>query len=170
VAWNLEDCVGFNTGIFRKAINMTKLRSASLVLALGAISVLPACSDMFGGDRSRTTTVAATPQPVANATVRQVQDKLKQQGYYKQGPVDGIWGAGTMTSVQAYQRDHNLTASGQLDVPTLKSLDVADINSAVSNPPPSTTTDTRPVAPSDTGPRYDTAPATGPNGAVAAPR
>jgi peptidoglycan hydrolase-like protein with peptidoglycan-binding domain len=76
----------------------------SLILAVGAISVLPACSSMFGNDRSRTTvTPVASTQPVANGTIRQVQDKLKQQGYYKQGPVDGVCGPGTMTAVQGYQ-------------------------------------------------------------------
>jgi peptidoglycan hydrolase-like protein with peptidoglycan-binding domain len=151
-----------------------KMRSTAFVLALGAISMLPACSNMFGDDHSRSTSVAPTPQPVANATVRQVQDKLKQQGYYKEGPVDGVWGPGTMTSVAAYQRNHNLTVSGQLDVPTLKSLDVADINNSATNPPISdATTDTRPIPPTNPAPtdgRYNTSPATGPNGSVAAPR
>jgi peptidoglycan hydrolase-like protein with peptidoglycan-binding domain len=146
--------------------------SASLLLAIGAISVLPACSNIFGGDRSQSTStpVASTPQPVANGTVRQVQDKLKQQGYYKEGPVDGVWGPGTMTAVQSYQRDHSLGGSGQLDVPTLKSLNVADINSTTSNPSPA---DSRPVAPNDTAPNGNSnssTPATDPNGNSTAPR
>jgi N-acetylmuramoyl-L-alanine amidase len=76
---------------------------------------------------------------VAPATVRQVQSKLRDDGYYKQGPVDGVWGSGTQTSVQSFQRDHNLTANGQLDLPTLQALNLANnttTNSADNNPPP----------------------------------
>jgi peptidoglycan hydrolase-like protein with peptidoglycan-binding domain len=124
---------------------MIKSASAPILIAIGAVLALPACSKMFGGDQPRSTSAPATAtaaQPVASDTVKQVQDKLKQQGYYKQGAVDGVWGAGTMTAVQNYQRDHDLTSSGKLDVPTLKSLNVADINSSASNPP--TTNDTTP--------------------------
>lgn len=122
---------------------MIKARNVHLVLALAAVAALPGCSDMFGnrGSGARSA-AAAAPQPVANDMVRQVQDKLKNDGYYKTGAVDGVWGAGTMTAVQNFQRDHSLTPSGQLDVPTLQALNVAN-----TGPAPNTTTPANPNAP-----------------------
>ena len=82
---------------------------------------------------------AAVSQPtVAPDMVRQVQAKLRDGGYYKQGSVDGVWGAGTEASVRSFQRDHNLTANGQLDVPTLQALNLSgpSANTAANNPPP----------------------------------
>jgi peptidoglycan hydrolase-like protein with peptidoglycan-binding domain len=108
-------------------------------IAIALLAGLGACSDMMGGS-SRAPRQAAVTQPtVAPATVRQVQSKLRDDGYYKQGPVDGVWGSGTQTSVQSFQRDHNLTANGQLDLPTLQALNLANnttTNSADNNPPP----------------------------------
>ncbi|MBN8930093.1 MAG: hypothetical protein BGO51_07220 [Rhodospirillales bacterium 69-11] len=113
---------------------MIKPRNIHLVLALAAVAALPGCSDMFGnrsgGGSQGSSAAAAAPQPVANEMVRQVQERLKNDGYYKTGAVDGVWGSGTMTAVQNFQRDHNLTASGQLDVPTLRALNVANTGNA----------------------------------------
>jgi peptidoglycan hydrolase-like protein with peptidoglycan-binding domain len=80
--------------------------------------------------------------------VRQVQSQLRDGGYYKQGPVDGVWGAGTENAVRAYQRDHNLTSNGQLDVPTLQALNLAGGTSTTGNPNPPATqpTNTYPAA------------------------
>jgi peptidoglycan hydrolase-like protein with peptidoglycan-binding domain len=149
---------------------MTGSWGTRCILALSLVSALPACSYLPGHDRAATP-VATAPQPVANSTVRDVQDRLKQQGYYKQGPVDGVWGAGTMTAVEAYQRDHNLTASGKLDVPTLKSLNVADINNTAGYPSGSAAPATAVPNDTTTGPtstsRDNTTPLTGPNGTTA---
>ena len=105
---------------------MIRARNVSLLAAIGAIALLPACSDMMGGRSSSASSAAAAPapQPVANAMVKQVQDRLQHDGYYKQGAVDGVWGSGTMNAVQAFQRDHSLAATGQLDVPTLQALNI----------------------------------------------
>jgi peptidoglycan hydrolase-like protein with peptidoglycan-binding domain len=134
---------------------MLKTRNVQLLLLFGVVSALPACSGMMGNrtSGSASSSVAAAPQPVANDMVRQVQGRLQQDGYYKQGAVDGVWGTGTMNAVQAFQRDHNLSASGKLDVPTLQALNITDSgnNPAPTNPNPST--DARP---------YNTTPSTAP--------
>lgn len=150
---------------------MSRARTVHFLLALGAISVLPACSDMMGS-RSAATAPAA-PQPVANAMVKQVQERLQHDGYYRQGAIDGVWGTGTMTALQAFQRDHGLSATGQLDVPTLQALNVTDTGN---NPPAtaatasaSTPANTSPVPPNSPAPN-STAPATTPSGSIAAPR
>jgi len=109
---------------------MLKWRILPCLTALGTLTILPACSSMMGGSGSRTetstyhrTAEAASP-PVAPATVKQVQTRLQQDGYYKTGNVDGVWGPTTETAVQKFQQDHQLSASGKLDVPTLQALNV----------------------------------------------
>ena len=69
--------------------------------------------------------------------VKQVQSKLRDDGYYKQGAVDGVWGSGTEYAVRSFQHDHNLSSNGQLDVPTLQALNVSGVGSeaAPSHPP-----------------------------------
>ena len=107
--------------------------AASLLVSLGA------CSNLMGNDNAAPhPTAAATQPPVAPEMVRQVQSKLRDDGYYKQGPVDGVWGAGTEASVRSFQRDHNLAANGQLDVPTVQALNLTSspVNSAANNAPP----------------------------------
>ena len=107
--------------------------AASLLVSLGA------CSNLMGNDNAAPRpTAAATQPPVAPEMVRQVQSKLRDDGYYKQGPVDGVWGAGTEASVRSFQRDHNLAANGQLDVPTVQALNLTSspVNSAANNAPP----------------------------------
>ena len=111
---------------------MIRARNVTAALAIAALAALPACSkidSMMGRSTGGTAASRAVAQPVANDMVRQVQARLQQDGYYKQGMVDGVWGAGTMNAVQAFQRDHSLDASGKLDVPTLQALNIADTGS-----------------------------------------
>jgi peptidoglycan hydrolase-like protein with peptidoglycan-binding domain len=119
---------------------MISARNVHILFALGALTALPACSNMMG-NRSSTASAstAPAPQPVANDMVKQVQGKLQQDGYYKQGNVDGVWGAGTMNAVEAFQRDHNLSATGKLDVPTLQALNITDTGNNPSNNNPTPT-------------------------------
>jgi len=110
------------------------------VIAIGLLAGLGACSN-FDSRGSAPQSTAATQPAVAPDVVRQVQSKLRDDGYYKQGPVDGVWGAGTQASVRSFQRDHNLTANGQLDVPTLQAMNLASSwtpNSATNNTPSNT--------------------------------
>ncbi len=152
---------------------MSRARNVHLLLTVGAISLLSACTNID----SRSAAVApAPPQPVASAMVKQVQDRLQHDGYYRQGAIDGVWGAGTMTAVQAFQRDHSLSASGQLDMPTLQALNVADAGNGPAGSPASAATGPTASA-SPTSPNsapnantYNTAPATTPPGSTAAPR
>ena len=119
-------------------------------VAICLLTGLGACSGMMGGSGSSgSRTVAATQPTVAPEMVRQVQSKLRDGGYYKQGPVDGVWGSGTENAVRSFQHDHNLTSSGQLDVPTLQALNL--------NNPPAGYNDTAPVRSTD--PNYNPPPA-----------
>ncbi len=102
-------------------------------VAVGLLSGLGACSHMMGSNshRSEPAAQAAPVEPtVAPEMVKKVQSKLRDGGYYKQGAVDGVWGDQTQTAVRSFQHDHNLGSSGQLDVATLKALNVTDTGQA----------------------------------------
>ena len=116
-------------------------------VAIGLLASLGACSNMSnmfggGGGSSERPRMAATQPAVSPDTVKQVQSKLRDSGYYKNGPVDGVWGAGTESAVRSFQHDHNMNASGQLDVATLQALNVTPSSStspnaqSQNNPPP----------------------------------
>ena len=126
---------------------MSMMRSGltSVVLATVVVAGLGACSkmsNMMGGGAAQHGT--ATAPSVAPDMIRQVQSKLRDGGYYKQGAVDGVWGTETETAVKSFQRDHSLTNSGQLDLPTLQALNVTGAAPAAmtSSTPASTTVGT----------------------------
>ena len=54
---------------------------------------------------------------------KSVQEALKNAGYYS-GPVDGKIGSGTKSAVEAFQRDHSLTADGVVGRQTWDKLKV----------------------------------------------
>lgn len=73
-------------------------------------------------------------QGSTGATVKKVQQKLKNWGYYK-GKVDGIFGKGTREAVKYFQRKNGLTVDGIVGNKTLKALGLATggTNNAVAN-------------------------------------
>ncbi len=68
--------------------------------------------------------------------VKKLQEALKEQGLYSQ-KVDGVYGRGTRTAVQAFQRANGLTADGVAGPKTLEKLYGS---SGVSSPESSSTT------------------------------
>jgi peptidoglycan hydrolase-like protein with peptidoglycan-binding domain len=121
-------------------------------IALGLLAGLGACSNFDSHGAVPQSTAMAEPA-VAPDMVRQVQSKLRDDGYYKQGPVDGVWGSGTQASMRSFQHDHNLATNGELDVPTLQALNLAS----------NWTPDTASNRPTPTQPNYNpTTPATPP--------
>ena len=54
--------------------------------------------------------------------VKQAQCLLHRAGYSRVGPIDGIVGPKTRGAVMAFQRDHNLMATGHLNRRTLAML------------------------------------------------
>ncbi|MGE0224561.1 MAG: peptidoglycan-binding protein [Acetobacteraceae bacterium] len=120
---------------------MIKTRNVPVLLAAAALISLSACSDnssLFGGNRQASSagsggsgsTALAAPA-VSSDMIREVQERLKNDGYYRQGNVDGIWGTDTQSALTAFQRDHNLNTTGQLDIPTLLALNVGRQQPAV---------------------------------------
>jgi peptidoglycan hydrolase-like protein with peptidoglycan-binding domain len=111
------------------------MRTLHYGVAIALLAGLGACSNMMGSRTASTPTYAPRPvaaeQPtVAPGMVKVVQSKLQNDGYYKQGSVDGIYGSGTEAAVRSFQKDHNLTTNGELDVPTLQALNVANAPTA----------------------------------------
>jgi peptidoglycan hydrolase-like protein with peptidoglycan-binding domain len=132
-------------------------------LAVGLLAGLGACSHMMDSSRNNQ---APAPPPAAMASpvvapdmIRQVQATLQTDGYYKHRPVDGVYGRGTETAVRSFQKDHNLSSSGELDAPTLQALNLpngsaAANNTATAQPSPPAT---QPMASSSTPPPANTA-------------
>ena len=57
-------------------------------------------------------------------TVRQIQTKLKQWGYYS-GTVDGVYGSGTEKAVRFFQQKNGLTVDGKCGAKTLAALGIS---------------------------------------------
>lgn len=55
--------------------------------------------------------------------VRRAQGALKEQGYYE-GEADGVMNSRTSSALRAYQREHNLQETGDLDPQTATSLGI----------------------------------------------
>jgi len=55
--------------------------------------------------------------------VRRAQGQLRDQGYYE-GEADGVMNSRTSSALRAYQREHNLQETGDLDPQTAKSLGI----------------------------------------------
>jgi peptidoglycan hydrolase-like protein with peptidoglycan-binding domain len=68
-------------------------------------------------------TTAQTPPPdrLQSSSVRALQARLGSLGFYS-GPVDGVWGQGTESAVEKFQRSRGLQADGQLGPATVTAL------------------------------------------------
>jgi len=71
------------------------------------------------GEASPSASPAAVLSPTGD--IAAAQQRLKDRGYYA-GPVDGAMGPRTAAALRAYQRDHGLHATGQLDAQTASAL------------------------------------------------
>jgi peptidoglycan hydrolase-like protein with peptidoglycan-binding domain len=65
----------------------------------------------------RSSPVPANPAQIRPEQIRMVQMRLRQMNMYE-GDVDGTWGQALQTSMENFQRSHQL-ATGSLDRPTL---------------------------------------------------
>jgi len=60
-------------------------------------------------------------QQTSQSEIQQAQQQLKSQGLYR-GAVDGVMGPETQTALMAFQREHSLPQTAQLDQQTLSAL------------------------------------------------
>jgi len=80
--------------------------------------------------RSDSDTQSASPTlPLSSPEmVRRAQTALKDQGYYE-GEADGVMNPRTSSALRAYQREHRLSETGDLDPQTAKSLGIVGTSS-----------------------------------------
>lgn len=71
-------------------------------------------------------------QGSSGSTVKTIQSKLKNWGYYK-GAVDGIFGSKTKEAVKYFQRKNGLTVDGIVGNKTLKALGISTGSSSSSS-------------------------------------
>ncbi len=72
--------------------------------------------------------VAALRQGSSGATVKKVQQKLKNWGYYS-GSVDGIYGKNTVAAVKLFQKKNGLTVDGIAGTKTLAAMGITSSGS-----------------------------------------
>jgi peptidoglycan hydrolase-like protein with peptidoglycan-binding domain len=101
-------------------------------LLAGAVSALPAAA--------QTAPPLVYVQPMPPQSVQQVQDRLRQTGFYN-GRIDGVWGADSQSALERFQQAHQLQVTGQFNQATAATLGL-DPNMMVSTsaaapwPPP----------------------------------
>jgi peptidoglycan hydrolase-like protein with peptidoglycan-binding domain len=81
----------------------------------GTVNAGEAIGDFFDADVDR--------EGIDADDVKEVQQALMDKGYYN-GPIDGVTGDKTRSSLREFQQDNDLAATGRVNAATLKRLDV----------------------------------------------
>jgi peptidoglycan hydrolase-like protein with peptidoglycan-binding domain len=117
------------------------MRSVTLAMLTTVALCLPAAAQQNGGSpvpQGRTNAQNQDADPAMSGTmlsenlVRMLQQTLTNRGFLVGAP-DGKWGPKTKEALQEFQRSQNLSASGQIDQPTLARLGV-NISPAIGGP------------------------------------
>ena len=96
-----------------------KLKFLTLIIMVIAVF---SCVGIYSSSQNVQTAYAAVyKQGSTGSTVKTIQQKLKNWGYYK-GNVDGIYGSKTKEAVKYFQRKNNLTVDGIVGPKTLSAL------------------------------------------------
>lgn len=99
-----------------------------LCLALALIFII----NIFVICLAQTADAATYQRGSSGTTVKQIQTKLKNWGYYS-GSVDGIYGSRTESAVKSFQAKNGLTVDGKAGPRTLQALGIADTSASGSN-------------------------------------
>ena len=75
---------------------------------------------------------AVLKQGSTGSTVKTIQQKLKNWGYYT-GAVDGVFGAKTTAAVKYFQRNNGLTADGIVGAKTLAAMGISSSTSGATS-------------------------------------
>ena len=92
--------------------------------ALGVITYSANYSAYQNSFLAQSQEVAVFKQGSRGETVKKIQQRLKNWGYYK-GAVDGIYGAKTKSAVIYFQRKNGLVADGIVGNKTLKAIGIS---------------------------------------------
>lgn len=89
---------------------------------IGAIvAVVLSAAPLISGASAQTAMPLTYAQPLSQAGIATVQQRLKQAGAYT-GRTDGVWGGDSVTALVRFQRGHGLQATGQLNQATVATL------------------------------------------------
>lgn len=108
----------------RKSFKIAGFIALSLILMFSAVGLTSV--------NVNSAYAAVYKQGSSGATVKTIQQKLKNWGYYT-GAVDGIFGAKTKAAVQYFQRKNNLTADGIVGAKTLAALGISSSSGVTSS-------------------------------------
>ncbi len=108
----------------KKAIKISLI--ALMVLCMGL------CIGLTVSPNAQPTYAAVYQQGSSGSTVKTIQRKLKNWGYYS-GSVDGIFGAQTRKAVRYFQQKNGLTVDGIVGNKTLKALGIVTGSNENSN-------------------------------------
>ncbi|WP_205963463.1 peptidoglycan-binding domain-containing protein [Roseicella aquatilis] len=75
------------------------------------------------------TPAAMATEPLNQAAVRNIQQRLKALDFYR-GEVDGLWGASTQSAIERFQQGRGLQATGQMNPVTARELGLDPSNLA----------------------------------------
>ncbi len=112
----------------KKALKIIALTLLVATTAVCAATAQPTVSEICGDE---VVCAAAIKQGSSGATVKKIQQKLKNWGYYK-GSVDGVYGAKTTAAVKYFQKKNGLTADGIVGTKTLAALGISSGSSSSS--------------------------------------
>lgn len=96
---------------------MLRKKLATLIIFILLISIMTSCNVL------ETAAYAYTKGDTGD-TVKQIQTRLKNWGYYK-GSVDGVYGEGTVQAVIVFQKKHGVYADGRVGAQTAALLGIS---------------------------------------------
>lgn len=107
-----------------RKFNVSVINTVLTVILLIAMAVTAAVTltELTSGDEAEAATVIK--QGSTGKTVRTIQTKLKNWGYYT-GSVDGIFGSGTKKAVMYFQRKNGLPADGIVGKKTAAAMGIS---------------------------------------------
>lgn len=106
------------------------MKTVHAVAVLAALAAAPALaqqsldqSSPSGGQSLEQRSDSSSLQQVDDRTVRDVQQRLKDQGYFD-GEVNGLFDSRTQQALSEFQQDQNVGSTGRIDPETLAALGV----------------------------------------------
>jgi peptidoglycan hydrolase-like protein with peptidoglycan-binding domain len=118
-----------------KRIVLAGVSAVALTIAGAGLGYAADANSQSGNSSMSAGSTAAGQQNAPRDEVRQVQQKLKDDGIYK-GQVDGIDGPETTQALEQFQQKNGLKQTGQLDHDTLAKLGINGSAMSGSSTPP----------------------------------
>lgn len=104
----------------------------TVALIILAVSCVLCAGSIMSNKNTITAEAVVYYRGSTGSTVKKIQQKLKNWGYYK-GSVDGIYGSKTVEAVKYFQRRNKLTVDGKAGPKTLSAMGISAGTSSSSN-------------------------------------